>query len=155
MNPLLPVHPQVPTQNGRRQKHTAAQKGVVLVEFAIIANVLFCMIFVSFEFARLHLARNLTQDAAYYAARQAMVPGATTAEANSEATKILSAMFSQGYDVSIEPLDHQSDSVVVTVSVDLRKVAFFTPMFLPDGKLTSVATLHTERYRGYYQQTDS
>ncbi|MCH1495474.1 MAG: pilus assembly protein [Rubripirellula sp.] len=129
--------------------------GAVMVEFAIVANLLFCMIFVSFEFARFHLARNLTQDAAYYAARQAMVPGATAAEAKREATKILSAMFSQGYEVVIAPLGQQADSVVVTVSVDLHKVAFFAPMFLPDGKLTSVATLKTERYRGYYRQATS
>lgn len=153
MNPFLALN--ATNRQRRIWQPKESRGGVVMVELAIVANLLFCMIFVSFEFARFHLARNLTQDAAYYAARQAMVPGATTAEAQREATKILSAMFSQGYEVVIDPLGQQADYVVVTVSVDLHKVAFFTPMFLPDGKLTSVATLKTERYRGYYQPATS
>lgn len=125
--------------------------GVAAVEFAIIANVLFILIFVSFEFSRLHLTRNLAQDAAYFAARQAMVPGATAKEANQEATRILSAMFDRGYQITVHPLSHESNEVTVEVSIDLGEVAFFTPMFLPKKVIRSVATMSTERYRGHYQ----
>ena len=129
--------------------------GAATVEFAIVANLLFILIFTSFEFARLHLARNLAQDAAYYAARKAMVPGATAAEANAEATRILGSMFDTGYTVTVQTLDENSESVVVTVTIDLKEVAFFTPMFLPDEDITSVALLKTERYRGYYHHGSS
>lgn len=129
--------------------------GAATVEFAIVANLLFILIFTSFEFARLHLARNLAQDAAYYAARKAMVPGATAAEANAEATRILGSMFDTGYTVTVQTLDENSESVVVTVTIDLKEVAFFTPMFLPDEDITSVASLKTERYRGYYHHGSS
>ena len=63
------------------------RRGVAAVEFAIVANILFVLILAGFEFARLHLARNLVQDAAYFAARQAMVPGATVGDAEDEAER--------------------------------------------------------------------
>ncbi len=140
----------------KRAPHLGKHRvGAATVEFAIVANLLFILIFTSFEFARLHLARNLAQDAAYYAARKAMVPGATAAEANAEATRILGSMFDTGYTVTVQTLDENSESVVVTVTINLKEVAFFTPMFLPDEDITSVASLKTERYRGYYHHGSS
>ena len=84
-----------------------------------------------------------------------MVPGATAAEAHAEATRILGSMFDTGYTVTVQTLDENSESVVVTVTIDLKEVAFFTPMFLPDEDITSVASLKTERYRGYYHHGSS
>jgi len=140
----------------KRAPHLVKNRvGAATVEFAIVANLLFILIFTSFEFARLHLARNLAQDAAYYAARKAMVPRETAAEANAEATRILGSLFNTGYTVTVQTLDENSESVVVTVTIDLKEVAFFTPMFLPDEDITSVASLKTERYRGYYHHGSS
>jgi len=133
------------------QRRIDARKGVAAVEFAIIANILFILVMASFEIARLNLARNLAQDAAYYAARQVMVPGATDAEAHEEAKRILASMFDRGYQVKIHPLGHEAERVTVEVSINLKEVAFFAPMFLPNKSITSVASLKTERYRGFYR----
>jgi Flp pilus assembly protein TadG len=141
--------PQIARTNG--QTRIDVRKGVAAIEFAIIANVLFILVMASFEIARLNLARNLAQDAAYYAARQAMVPGATDAEAHEEAKRILASMFDRGYQVKIHPLGHESERVMVEVSINLKEVAFFAPMFLPNKSITSVASLKTERYRGFYR----
>lgn len=131
------------------------RRGVAAVEFAIVANILFVLILAGFEFARLHLARNLVQDAAYFAARQAMVPGATVGDAEDEAERILNAMFDSGYEIIVDPLDDDSDYVIVQVSIDLQQVAFFTPMFLPNQSITSVAKMRTERYHGFYEHGSS
>ncbi len=84
-----------------------------------------------------------------------MVPGATADEATQEATRILSAMFKEGYQVDVNQLAENSSHVVVTVSVDLHQVALLSPIFLPNTQLSTVAKMRTERYRGYYRHENS
>jgi Flp pilus assembly protein TadG len=122
------------------------------VEFAIIANVFFIMILACMEFARLNMVRNLAQDAAYYAARHVIVPGASSAEAIAEADRIMSSMLNNGYSIDVSEVNKEVNEVAVTVSVDLSAVAFFTPYFLPETNIETVARMRTERYDGYYEQ---
>lgn len=129
----------------------AKRDGATLVEFAIVCNVLLLTIFMCMELARMNMARNLAQDAAYYAARTAIVPGATSDEAVQEAETIMQSLFSSGYEVECTEIDDDSEEVTVTVSVDLDDVAFFTPMFLGNVQLTSTATMQTERYNGFFR----
>lgn len=126
--------------------------GAALVEFAIVSNLLFIVVFTCVEFARMNMIRNLTQDAAYFAARNAVVPGATAAEATEQANNVMASMLSSGYTVDVSALSLDSEEVVVTVSVDLDSVAFFTPMFISDATITSIARMKTERYAGFFQQ---
>jgi Flp pilus assembly protein TadG len=122
------------------------------VEFAIVANILFMMILACMEFARMNMVRNLAQDAAYFAARHAIVPGATADEAIIEADRVMSTMLSNGYSVDVVALDKESTEVAVTVAVDLTEVALFAPYFLPDTEIQTVARMRTERYDHFYQQ---
>ena len=138
----------------RRRAHAkaAARLGASAVEFAIVANVMFVMVLACMEFARLNVVRNLSQDAAYYAARHVIVPGATADEAVEQAESIMNSVLSNGYTVNVGALDSESNEVVVTVSVDLTAVALFAPYFLPDTNLVSTVTMETERYEGFYEQ---
>ena len=122
------------------------------MEFAIVANIMIVMTLTCMEFARMNMVRNLSQDAAYFAGRHAIVPGATSAEAVEEAERIMDSMISEGYTVTVSDLDSESTRVTVTVSVDLTQIAFFAPLFLPDSTIESVATIRTERYEGFYEQ---
>ena len=122
------------------------------MEFAIIANLLFLVIFTCLEFARMNMVRNLVQDAAYYAARTVMVPGATRAEAIAEADRIMGALLPGGYTVEVNDIDNASSEVSVTVAVDFDEVALFAPMFVKDATIQSTATMSTERYAGFYRQ---
>jgi hypothetical protein len=82
-----------------RKRRTATRRqrlAATLVEFALVSNILFLTIFTCMEFAQMNMARNLAQDAAYYAARTAIVPGATAAEAEAEADRIMGLMFADG-----------------------------------------------------------
>lgn len=100
----------------------------------------------------MNLIRNLAQDAAYFAARQAMVPGATTAEAIAAADQVMSMVTTSGYEVDVNALDAESPEVVVTVTVDFDEIALFAPMFLPNTTIATTARIRTERYDGFFEQ---
>lgn len=111
------------------------------------------MIFASIEFSRLSMIRNLTQDAAYFAARHAMVPGATSAEAIDEANRILGFMNTKGAVINInenEELDDDTNLVSVTITVPVAENSFLIPKFTNDIEFSATATMRTERYDGYY-----
>ncbi len=136
----------------RKPRHQR-RDGAAIVEFAIIANLLFVMIFTCIEFARMNMARNLAQDAAYFAARAAMVPGATAEEAEAEATRIMSSMVDpSGFEVTVSELNFNATQISVTVAVDLNSIALFTPMFLSNKTIATTAVIKTERYEGFYEQ---
>lgn len=136
----------------RRRRKGAARLGATAVEFAIVANILFIMILACLEFARMNMVRNLAQDAAYFAARHAIVPGATNSEAVEEADRIMSSMLTTGYSVDVDHLDKDSEEVRVTVGVDLAEVALFAPYFLPSTTIQTTAVMRTERYDHFYEQ---
>lgn len=122
------------------------------MEFAIVANVLFLTILTCIEFARLNMVRNLAQDAAYFGARAAIVPGASAGEAEAVADEIMSSMLGNGYTIDVSELNSDSTEIAVTVGVELHEVALFIPFFLPDQAITTQAVMRTERYEGFYQQ---
>ncbi|MCO8122778.1 pilus assembly protein [Stieleria sp. TO1_6] len=129
-----------------------ARRGAAAVEFAICANVFFVLIFTCMEFARMNMIRNLAQDAAYFAARHAMVPGATEDEAVAVADDVMGMVVSNGYQVEVGELGDDIPEVEVTITVNFDEIALFAPMFLPNATIQSVARMRTERYDGYYQQ---
>jgi len=126
--------------------------GATAVEFAIVANILMIMILTCMEFARMNMVRNLMQDAAYFAARHAVVPGATAGEAIEAADTIMGSMLSNGYTITVSDLNETSADINVTVEVDLGAVALFAPYFLPETTISTTANMRTERYAGFYQQ---
>lgn len=129
------------------------RSGAALVEFAIVAPVLLLILFASIEFIRLSMIRNLVQDAAYFAARDAMVPGATEAEAEASANQILGYMNTQGATITINNgagLTDDSDSVTVTITVPIAENSFLVPQFSNNMEFSATATMTTERYQGYY-----
>ena len=143
-------------RRGRRvrdARDAERRTGAAVVEFAIIANIMFVIILTCIEFARMNMVRNLAQDAAYYAARQVIVPGATDDEAIEQAEYIMDSLLDgEGYTVDVNDFDFESDEIEVTVTVDLTQVAFFVPLFLTDHEIETTAVMRTERYEGFYEQ---
>lgn len=117
-----------------------------------MANIFLLMILTCMEFARLNMVRSLAQDAAYFAARHAIVPGATPEEAIEEADRIMSSMLSNGYEVTVNDINADAGEVTVTVAVDLYEVALFAPYFLPNSVIETTANMSTERYEGFFEQ---
>ena len=136
----------------RRRRRGDTRLGVSAVEFAIVANILFIMILTCMEFARMNMVRNLAQDAAYFGARHAIVPGATAEEAIEQAEVVLSSMLTNGYEVTVNELNADASEINVNVAVDLTEVALFAPYFLKDTVIETEATMRTERYDHFYEQ---
>lgn len=130
----------------RRQR----RRGAALVEFAFVGNLLFFFVFVCFEFSRVGMVRNLAQDAAYSAAREAMVPGATKEEAETEAHRMMGALLNNGYTVTVNEISQPTKEINVLITVNFDEVALFIPMFMSNKTITANAKIRSERYGGYF-----
>lgn len=130
----------------RRRK---TRRGAAAVEFAIVSPVLFLLILTMFEFSRLQVIRHTGDNAAYEAARAAMVPGATAADAVAEATRIMRAVGARGVQVNVTPARIDADTRSVTVEVQTRmdQNALVAPRFTRNSTMRSSSTLLTERVR--------
>ena len=136
------------------KKINRTRRGSALVEFALIANVLLITLYSCIEFSRLNMIRNLAQDAAYYAARDAMVPGATVAEAKAEARRILRSMGTKGAAIVIngdDTLDESSHEVAVTITIPIAKNSLLIPKITGNIEVVATATMRTERHDGRYE----
>ncbi len=111
-----------------------------------MAAVFFVFIITAFEFGRLNVIRHSADNAAYEAARHAMVPGATSAEAVDMANSILNIVGTRGARVSVNPptLGPDVDSVSVTVEVPMAQNGWIAPRFSAAATMRSVATMRTE-----------
>jgi len=118
-----------------------------------VANVLFLTVFICIEFARLNMIRNMVQDAAYFAARTAMVPGATEQDAIAEAERILAILNTQGAAIEVNggsAVTDDTQELRVRVTVPLRENALFTPAFTGNKEIEAIARMKTERYDGFF-----
>ena len=131
----------------RNCRRTATRGGAVVVEFAIVASVFFVFLIAAFEFGRVNVIRHTADNAAYEAARHAMVPGATSAEAVARANSILNIVGTRGARITINPttLGPDVDTVTVTVEVPMAINGWIAPRFTAATTLRSVSTMRTER----------
>lgn len=142
--------------NHRNRRAKAGQKrrdGAVLVEFALVLPVFFMILLTCLEFTRLNMIRNLMQDAAYYAARHCIVPGATAEEAEAEANRILAAMGTRDASITINDgngLNENSPAIKVQITVPIASNAFVASQFTQEMTLVAESVMKTERYDGFY-----
>jgi Flp pilus assembly protein TadG len=139
-----------------RRKNSASRcnrRGAAAVEFALIASVLFMVIFGCIEFSRMILLRNMAQDAAYDAARYCMVEGATSAEAITRANAVLRKLNARGAVVTVNngvPLTSSSTDVNVQINIPMENNSiFFKPVFR-NRNINVAISLKKETYIGYY-----
>ena len=132
------------TRTARNSKlATRRRTGATAVEFAIVAPIFFTLVIASLEFGRLNIIRHTADQAAYEAARFAMVPGATAAEAKSKAESMLKVVGARDSKITIVgPTD---DKVTVTVDVPLNKNGWIAPKFTKNKTIHATSTLKTER----------
>ncbi|MCY2983608.1 MAG: pilus assembly protein [Planctomycetota bacterium] len=138
----------------RRRKANQKRLGALTVEFALVANVLFLVIFGCLELTRLSLIRCLAQDAAYFAARVALVPGATESDAISEAKRVLGSLGTRGIQVQINNglgLSQASTELRCVVIIDLKQNMIMMSMMPGWKEIRAVCTMKTERYNDFYK----
>ncbi|HYO24041.1 MAG TPA: TadE family protein [Lacipirellulaceae bacterium] len=138
-----------PQSSHRSHPRRHARRGATVVEFAIVAPLFFLLLLAAFEFGRLNVIRHTADNAAYEAARLAMVPGATAGEAIAEATRILRIVGTRGARVTVDPgtLSPTDEQITVTVDVPLDQNGWITPRFTRSRTLRASSTLRAERAR--------
>jgi Flp pilus assembly protein TadG len=135
--------------NAARRNIRNDRTGAAAVEFAIVAPIFFLLLIGSLEFGRLNVIRHTADQAAYEAARNAMVPGATVAEARQHANRMLRIVGARGSRIDVQPavLGPDVDEITVTVEVPLGQNGWITPRFTSNKTIYAVSRLKTERAR--------
>ena len=129
------------------RRRRSERRAAVVVEFAIVASVFFVILGASFEFVRINVIRHTADNAAYEAARHAMVPGATAAEAITPHNTILNVVGTHGAVVTITPpvLDPDVVNVNVRIDIPLSSNGWIVPRFTAGRTLTVQSTIRKER----------
>jgi Flp pilus assembly protein TadG len=123
------------------------RRGATAVEFALTVPIFFLFLLAAFEFGWLNVVRHTADNAAYEAARHAMVPGATAAEARAKANGLLRVVGVRGASVTITPavLGPDTDEVTVEIDIPLNRNGLVVPRFTRAKSISSLSTLRTER----------
>jgi Flp pilus assembly protein TadG len=129
----------------RRQRKL--RRGATAVEFALTAPVFFLFLLAAFEFGWLNVIRHTADNAAYEAARTAMVPGATSAEASAKANGLLQIVGARNAKVKVTPtvITPDTEEITVTIDIPMAKNGLIVPRFSGKKTLSSSSTLRTER----------
>ena len=133
------------TKYRRRQRTNRA--GTTAVEFALVAPIFFLLLITSIDFGRMNVLRHTADNAAYEAARHAMVPGATAAEAVAKANTVLSSVGTVGATVNVSPavIDLSTDEIIVTVTIPMNLNGWIAPHFTSGKTIVGTSRLKTER----------
>jgi Flp pilus assembly protein TadG len=122
-------------------------RGAVLLEFAIVAPLLFTMVFGIIEFGYRMMVRQTMVQAAQVAARTASLPGITDTNILAAVDRYLAAAGYNGgssdYDVQIVHATAGDPSETVTISMSAQK-ASLTGLFHVSGTMTVSAVLPKE-----------
>ena len=124
-------------------KLATRRRGAAAVEFAIVAPIFFMLVIASLEFGRVNIIRHTADQAAYEAARHAMVPGATAAEATAKANSMLKVIGAR--DAKIKIVGPTDKTVTVTIDVPMASNGWITPKFSKTKTIRATSTLKTER----------
>jgi hypothetical protein len=129
------------------RRGSVKRRGAAAVEFAITAPIFFMFLLAAFEFGWLNVIRHTADNAAYEAARSAMVPGATAAEARSKANSLLRIVGARSARVKVTPpiLTPETEQVTVSIDIPTNRNALIVPRFAKNMTLHSESTLRTER----------
>ncbi len=117
-----------------------------MVEVALASPILFLVFFGLVEFSRVSMIKAITEDASYYGARAAIVPGGSRTAAETAANSTLAAAYVKNTTVTVEPatITEATESVTVTVSVPLNSNSWIVPNFTKNMVITRSCKLNRE-----------
>lgn len=129
------------------RSNRCSRRGATVVEFGIVVPFFLLFLMGALEFGRLNVVRHTADNAAYEAARHAIVPGATAAEATARANRLMSIVGARGVSVTVNPPNLGPDvkSVTVTVDVPLASNGWVVPKFTSATTMRGQSTMRTER----------
>ena len=126
-----------------KQHHRKHRRGALAVEMALTLPLLLLIIFTSIEFGRMNVIRHSVDNAAYEAARKAIVPGSTVADADAEARRLMGLVGANGVNVQVTPTVIELDTPQITVEVTVQadQNGFVAPQFFRGKQLVGRCTL--------------
>lgn len=129
-----------------QQRQKSERRGTVTVEMALVLPLFFLFLFASIEFSRMNMIRHTAENAAYEAARSAIIPGGTAARARAVGEEIMASVGCIGTVVTTDPvtIDNSTPTVEVFVRVPTGANAYFVPNFF-SGNITGRSKLTRER----------
>ena len=129
-----------------RSKLRRSRSGSAPIELAIVAPVLFLLLFAVLEFWHINTIRHVAHQAAYQASRHGVIPGVDAAQLQQTALGVMAAVGTSGTEVDVDPpvIDDSTDEITVTVRVPLAANAWFIPHFFSASELVGRSTLRRE-----------
>lgn len=129
-------------QSQRRRVRRGRPSGATAVEFAIVAPIIFLLFLGAIEMTRLNFLRHSAANAAYEAARNAIVPGGNEDEARQRALELLAAVKA---DRGVEfEFDEAPDQVAVTVKIPMNMNSWGITRYTSGFMITESCTLSRE-----------
>lgn len=104
-------------RNLLRGRRKSLRRGAATVEFAVAGPILFFLVLSIFEFGWAVLIRHSADNAAYEAARKAIIPGGTSTDAINEANRIMGIVGARNFNVRVNPTNISEDTREVEVIV--------------------------------------
>lgn len=117
-----------------------------MVEFAIVAPLVFFFFFAAFEFCRVAMISHTVDNAVYEGCRAGIIPGATTADARSTATNLLNTLGLNNSTVTINPatIDNRTPEITVSIDVSLDANSLVPPQFTGGAVISRTLTMTRE-----------
>jgi Flp pilus assembly protein TadG len=137
----------------RRVRSRGRVRGATALEFAVIAPILFAVVFALVEFSHAWFLREAANDAAREAARSAMAWGGGTGFGDARANKVLSSVGANNWTTTYSPANVTDDTTQVTVTVQLPyndNSILPAPLFMGNAVIEGSATLACEQYRAVH-----
>jgi Flp pilus assembly protein TadG len=114
------------------------RRGAAIVEFAIVAPLLFLLALGLVEYARIEIVLQGMTAAAQEGCRAGIVPGSTSADVTARTSDVLRDGLIAGSTVSISPAEvatlKQGQTITVTVQVPADGISWVPRPLLPKGK---------------------
>jgi Flp pilus assembly protein TadG len=138
--------PRLPAARTRRRHAALLRRGVVAVEFAFCASIVFFFFLTMIEVARFHVVRHSLDQAVYAGARVGIVPGATAADVNQSVADRLVAAGVYGATITVTPpvIDAATRTVTVRVAAPYEENSWTLPKFFADVDVVAEMTLDHE-----------
>ncbi len=127
--------------------HRTSRTGATVVEFALVAPVLFLFVLAGIELSRANLVRHTCKIAAVEGARRGIIPGASADECRQFAEAELSTLSIKQANVTVSPnpIKRTDDSVTVTIAAPANLANGFAICQLMHGTIfQSSVTLRRE-----------
>lgn len=139
--------PRLLTTEPRGRAARVDRGGVALVEFALVLPVALLLFAGMLQMSRMMMLQHTVDAAAYEGARMAMVPGATSEEAEAVARQLMTDAGFTTFDITIDPptLTEASSTLTVDIVAPMNSNAWIRGISVFDVDVRSTTTLICER----------